>query len=187
MSLQRFIQLALLGVALAIPALLISNVCTSNISFYGASLDYFPLTLVAAAMIIIHQESVQLPSVPALFVAAVLSAFVSTILFPARTHCGGQLTACKSNLKNTATSLEIYSTDNAGHYPKSSLNLLTPNYLKIIPQCPSAQKDTYSKSYTSDVEPDSYTIFCSGCHHHGSGIDVPNYPQYSSYSGVVLP
>ncbi|CAN0391541.1 unnamed protein product, partial [Phaeothamnion confervicola] len=73
----------------------------------------------------------------------ILSTFVSAVLFPGRTHCGGQLTGCKSNLKNLATSLEMYSTDNAGHYPRSSLNLLTPNYLKVIPQCPTAQRDTY--------------------------------------------
>ena len=29
----------------------------------------------------------------------------------------GQLTACKSNLKNIATALEMYSTDNSGQYP----------------------------------------------------------------------
>ena len=98
----------------------------------------------------------------------------------------GSLTGCKSNLKNIATSLEMYSTDNQGHYPKS-LAQVTPNYLKVLPQCMAAQTDTYSASYHSAQKPDAYTFCCSGQYHTSSGIESANYPQYSSYTGLILP
>lgn len=100
----------------------------------------------------------------------------------------GMLTACKSNLKNLGTALEMYSTDNYGRYPKS-LASLTPNYLKVIPNCPSARKDTYSDSFQSfwdGKKLDSYTINCQG-NNHGSASVAPNYPVYSSYTGLILP
>ncbi|CAN0409467.1 unnamed protein product, partial [Phaeothamnion confervicola] len=53
---------------------------------------------------------------------------------------------CKSNLKNLATALEFYSTDNAGRYP-NSISKIVPGYLKTLPLCPSAGTDSYSGSY----------------------------------------
>ena len=108
----------------------------------------------------------------------------------------GQLTACKSNLKNLATSLEMYATDNQGHYP-NSLAALTPNYHRTIPQCPTAGTDTYGSSYTcyrpspqASATPgnstEGYTIFCQGQHHQKVQM-APNYPQFSSFSGLILP
>ena len=97
------------------------------------------------------------------------------------------MTACKSNLKNLATACEMYSTDNHSLYP-GRLDTLTPNYLKHIPLCPSAQKETYSGSYIScNVRPEGYTIFCEGQFHQKGGLANPNYPQYSSFSGLILP
>ncbi|MBS2034733.1 hypothetical protein JST97_07090 [bacterium] len=72
----------------------------------------------------------------------------------------GKTTACKSNLKNIGTALEMYSTDNAGRYP-TSLAPLSPMYLKQIPTCPAAGKDSYSETYKMGVEPDSYSFNCS--------------------------
>ena len=96
------------------------------------------------------------------------------------------LRGCKSNIKNCATALEMYATDNQGHFPKR-LSQLTPNYLKVLPQCPAAQSDTYSPSYRVSEKPDAYTLCCSGQHHVAEGISSANYPQYSSYSGLLLP
>ena len=71
-------------------------------------------------------------------------AVVSTLLFPnfVQARARGQLTACKSNLKNIGTAAEMYSTDWEGRYP-NSLALLTPNYLQTIPECPPARRVTY--------------------------------------------
>ena len=126
-----------------------------------------------------------------LMIVIAIIAILAAILVPnfIRARAQGQLTACKSNLKNLATSLEMYSTDNAGHYPSPAANMdkLTPNYLKIIPQCPSAQSNTYSAAYLFATVPDAYTVDCNGQYHTAAGINAANYPQYSSYSGLVLP
>jgi hypothetical protein len=104
--------------------------------------------------------------------------------FMAKRRCG-QYTQCQSNLKNIGTALEMFSTDNEGRYP-SSLKELAPNYLKQIPTCASAGKDTYSNSYSMSFDPDNYTFFCSGANHLRTEHNVPpNYPQYNSREGLI--
>ncbi len=93
----------------------------------------------------------------------------------------GQLTACKSNQKNLATALEMWSTDHSGHYPER-LSEVVPDYLRSLPTCPSAGKDTYSPSYSSGTSPDRFQFFCQG--HHHSATDA-NYPQYTSEQGLI--
>jgi len=92
------------------------------------------------------------------------------------------LTACKSNLKNIGTALEMYSTDFEGRYPTSSL-LLTPRYLKTIPTCPTVGSVTYV--FTMASKPDAYTVVCAGTNHSGAGVREANYPQYTSELGLI--
>ncbi len=95
----------------------------------------------------------------------------------------GQLTACKSNQKNIGTACEMYSTDHAGRYP-ASLKQLTPDYLRVIPKCPSAGADTYSSHYRKGSKPDRFTVRCWGEHH--KLVDIPaNYPMYDSEAGLT--
>jgi len=63
--------------------------------------------------------------------------------------------ACKSNLKNIATALEMYATDNRGRYPTGLDQLLQPPtpYLKQIPTCPAAGRSTYG-DYQMTYNPD---------------------------------
>ncbi len=106
----------------------------------------------------------------------------------------GKLTACKSNLKNIATACEMYSTDFKGHYPPT-LSLLTPNYLKVIPNCSAAKSDTYSATYQSTPPSDeqspeeqvggAYTFYCRGKNHEKASNTPENFPQYSSYQGLI--
>jgi len=95
----------------------------------------------------------------------------------------GTVTGCKSNMKNIGTALEMYSTDNVGHYPKT-LGKLVPDYLKKIPACPAAGKDTYSASYRSKAEPDCYEFFCKGEYHKDAGLKK-NRPRYNSQDGLL--
>lgn len=121
-----------------------------------------------------------------------VTALVSTaVLVPnfIRAREQGMLTACKSNLKNLATGLEMWATDNNGEYPES-MDQLTPDYLRLIPECPAAQEDTYSATYTrtpkvgDDPYSAGYKFYCSG--HHHSAVDVPaDHPQYNSVEGLV--
>lgn len=106
-------------------------------------------------------------------------------------RCGGSLTACKSNLKNIGTALEMYSTDWHGHYPRN-LNQLVPNYLRELPDCPSAGRMTYRADFglqapgnTGHFE-DYYCIECAGDWHTSVALP-PNYPRYNGIEGLVDP
>lgn len=119
----------------------------------------------------------------------------------------GQLTACKSNLKNLGTALEMYSADALKSRYKSqqtkrgeqqtgpnsidttsqfppSLSGLTPDYLKVVPTCPSVGTDTYSKGYQRSASADAYTVFCSGGA-HSKAATGPGYPQYTWTQGLI--
>ena len=119
-----------------------------------------------------------------LIVAGVLAAiFVPNIM---RARAQGQLTACKSNLKNIATALEIYATDNADLYPPSLDYLTHPagtegGYMKSIPECYSAGKDTYSESYLHSEN--AYLLYCSGHNHKAVGLEA-NAPAMDSATGL---
>lgn len=118
----------------------------------------------------------------------------SAILVPnfIRARSQGQLTACKSNLKNIGTALEMWSCDNGGRFP-TSMSQLTPQYLKQIPTCPAAGHDTYSSGFRSvqsegtgatRIGTDAYTVCCSGREHSIIGQGA-GYPQYSSEQGLI--
>lgn len=101
-----------------------------------------------------------------------------------RARAPGCLTACKSNLKNIATACEMYASDNHGDYP-SRLTQLVPGYLKVLPKCPTADSDTYSRSYQRSADPQNFTFCCSGNNHCSAGIREANFPQYSSKDGLI--
>ncbi len=110
---------------------------------------------------------------------------LAAILVPnfIRARARGQLTSCKSNLKNIATALEMYSTDNIGRYPRTLIEI-TPKYLKVLPNCPSCGREAYSSSYRSAQGPDAYTLYCASGGHRASNTP-DGYPQYSSYQGIL--
>ena len=99
----------------------------------------------------------------------------------------GQLTACKSNLKNLATALEMYASDNKGHYPKALDQLLPKNYLRMIPSCPSrGTGDDYAYEVAS--KPDSFSLVCKGDHakaYSGYNADPHGFPQYNAEKGLL--
>lgn len=122
-----------------------------------------------------------------LMIVIAIIAILAAILVPnfIRARAQGQSTACKSNLKNIGTALEMYSTDFSGRFPASAnLGSLTPNYLKTIPTCASTGQNTYSAGFTSVSIPDAYTVVCSGPNHSGAGLST-NYPQYTSTQGLI--
>lgn len=119
-----------------------------------------------------------------------LVALMSAILVPnfIRARASGQFTACKSNLRNVGTALEMYSTDHQGRYPPE-VGRLAGDYLKSIPTCPSAGRSTYLQGYVASpavpgVSHDAYTVVCAGTNH--KAVDAAaNYPQYNSVQGLI--
>lgn len=120
-----------------------------------------------------------------LMIVIAIIAILAAILVPnfLRARAQGQFTQCQSNCKNIGTALEMYSTDNAGHYP-SATTTLTPSYLKMIPTCASASTDTYTGAYSMATNPDAYTFYCNGTNHSALGVSA-NFPQYNATSGLV--
>jgi prepilin-type N-terminal cleavage/methylation domain-containing protein len=120
-----------------------------------------------------------------LMIVIAIIAILAAILVPnfLRARAQGQLTACKSNLKNIGTALEMYSTDSYGRYP-TSIDMITPNYVKVIPTCASAGTNSYVYTFTS--VPDCYTTICTGAF-HTTITNYSNYPQYDSIQGLMEP
>lgn len=93
-------------------------------------------------------------------------------------------TGCISNLRNIASALEQYRNEKAS-YP-DTLSVMTPDFLKTIPTCPSAGTDTYSPGYTLNDSKDSYTLACKGQNHSALGYKQDQ-PFYSHQYGGLKP
>ncbi|MBI3928394.1 MAG: hypothetical protein HY319_22825 [Armatimonadetes bacterium] len=143
-----------------------------------------PMLLTVISIVVINRTCRHLPSPFEMGVVLVILVVLAAILVPnfIRARARGQLTACKSNLKNIGIALDMYSTDNGGYYPWR-LTELTPEYLKTIPTCPRAGSDTYGDTYRRS-RLNLYTVCCGGGNHEGAGI-VGDYPLYSSAQGLV--
>lgn len=120
----------------------------------------------------------------------VLVTIPAAVLIPnffQRGHRPMPLSACRNNVKNVATALEMYASDNAGHYPQKLEQLLPGNYLKALPTCPAARRITFT-DYQTGHDPDSFTFSCVGDNHaRGYGHSALNCPGYNSYEGMVEP
>ena len=124
-----------------------------------------------------------------------LAVAVGLLAFPIALFCirraaESSLTACQSELKNCASVLEVYASDNAGRYPPR-LDLLLPNYLRVPPRCPQLKRE-YSYQFTLVHERQEFRLACPGSHaHYGPFVVFPllreGYPQYSSTDGFVMP
>lgn len=129
-----------------------------------------------------------------MIVVAIIAILVS-ILVPnfVRARAQAQTSACESNLKEIATAIELYQTDN-DRYPDSGTvdgqnDQLQP-YLKQTPVDPVAGPGAfYAFTVTDpDTATASYVIVCPGTHDPGTLQNIsPNtkftHIQYSSSSG----
>jgi hypothetical protein len=121
--------------------------------------------------------------------------------YPDLIHSHDKSVGCKSSLIHLGTAMKMYSADFDGHYPRS-LSLLTPNYLKSLPECPVAGGMNYrvelgpQAPMNKDKLEEYFVIECVGAHH----IDLrmpedpkydpdfrlpPDYPKYNSVDGLI--
>lgn len=120
-----------------------------------------------------------------LMIVIAIIAILAAVLVPnfIRARAQGQLTACKSNLRNIATAIEMYAVDNGARYP-NSVGILTPNYIRTIPECPTASSETYSSGYTASTSPDNFNFFCEGAFH--TALSLPaDHPVWNSDVGLI--
>jgi hypothetical protein len=90
-------------------------------------------------------------------------------------------TGCVSNLRNLATAMNQYIVEKKV-YP-DQLTELTPNYIQVIPTCPSAQASSYIQGYEKASEPERFTLRCGGTHHSDMGLRE-NEPWYNFETGL---
>ncbi len=102
-----------------------------------------------------------------------------------RARASGKYTDCQSKMKNIGTALEIYSKKNNREYPPT-LSMLTPDYLKTIPTCPSGKLKSggYAVTYHVSRDGKAYSFYCGGVNHPDVGVGS-NFPQYNSYTGLM--
>lgn len=114
-----------------------------------------------------------------MFIIAVLA----SIMIPnmRRAFYRAKMTGCVSNLRNLATAMNQYIVERQV-YP-DDFGDLAPKYIKMIPTCPSAQADTYTKGYEKDIEPERYTLRCGGINHSDMGLGE-NEPYFNIDSGL---
>lgn len=127
-----------------------------------------------------------------LMIVIAIIAILAAILIPnfIRARAQSQLAACMSNLKNSATSLEMYATDNNGTYPTANNGSLPnlpnwSNYMRSNPVCP-ANRSIYRYNVTGSA-PLSYSIQqgpVDSTPHSQVGIPA-NYPLYLSTGGLT--
>jgi len=91
---------------------------------------------------------------------------------------------CASQIKNIAVGLGMWAEDHHGRYP-DRLQQLVPDYLRRIPECPAAGRDTYSSGYQVSASPARCTVVCVG-HHHAAEDLPPNQPGYDSQTGLEV-
>jgi len=122
-----------------------------------------------------------------LMIVIAIIAILAAILVPnfLRARNQGQLTACKSNLKNMGTALEMYSTDYSGIYPAATASLtVSGTYLQTLPTCPLASGAAYG--YTRGSSSNSYTVSCISTFHNGvGGCTASGQPSYDSLQGLL--
>lgn len=88
----------------------------------------------------------------------------------------GKLSACRQNLQNVATALQVYANGHDGQFCQE-LKTLVPDHLKALPTCPAAGRDTFSPGYQLSKDGTTYTLLCRGRNHGPVGMQA-NEPWY---------
>ena len=117
-----------------------------------------------------------------LMIVIAIIAILAAILVPNFLHARAeaQTYSCEGNLRQLATAMEEYATDNSGQYPASLAALQAANggvYLKNVPADPSGGNYTITNSAIAPCtgNPPIYTIKDGDQHDPTTGILLPQY------------
>jgi prepilin-type N-terminal cleavage/methylation domain-containing protein len=118
-------------------------------------------------------------------IVMLILALLIMLLMPnyVRARSQGRLTACETNLRNLASALEVYSTENDKRFP-ALLDVLVPHYIQSIPSCPSAgNSKCYTDGFECTLNPADYTISCRGGFHTDLGM-ASDRPMFQYGTGL---
>lgn len=132
-----------------------------------------------SAVVLVEPQGLRLRTFgSALLSQSFTAGLMGAILIPnfVKARWTGQIAACKGNLKNFGTALEMWATDHGGKYPKT-LTELSPDYLKTSGTCPTGGR------YEYEVTGKGYKVTCQGGHEAQGFPSVLLY--YSSEEGLI--
>lgn len=101
----------------------------------------------------------------------------------------GRVSACAANLTRIGIAIEAYSKEH-GMLPESQYDLV-PDYLKKLPDCPSAHRMSYRTSFgpyagnNKSADPHYFLVECCGENHKGA-LMAPDFPTYDSNVGLMF-
>lgn len=138
-----------------------------------------------------HRQTLKFTFIEILLASLIVAA-LAAVITPNFIRCvnRGPVTACKSNLKNIATALDIFAEQNEGRYP-DNLAELAPDILKTLPECSSAQYQTYRVTFgprapfNTEKAEHYYLLECTGRNHEPFNLPA-DYPKYSSLEGILV-
>ena len=91
------------------------------------------------------------------------------------------LTVCQRHLENLSAALDRWADDHQGRLP-TRLEDLVPNYLTVLPNCPTATEEPYSYKVSDSKR---YLIVCTG-DHENAGMPL-TFPAYDGVRGLIFP
>lgn len=124
-----------------------------------------------------------------LMIVIAIIGIVAAILVPnlVRARFKSYHAACIQNVRNIATSLEVYGVENSQKYPPSltALTVTTPPFMPTIPVCPT-NGVSYSTSYIPGGNNTTYELQCPGLHSlQLAGTVEATFPK--AIDGVLFP
>jgi len=129
-------------------------------------------------------------------VTIIIFTLLSSILVPnfLKARASGHLCLCESQIKDLATALEVYATENNGLYPEGFYKLLEISknknpYMSKIPDCKKSNpshggKNLTSYKYIRSDDCKNFTMWCIQ-NHIDCGMKE-GYPQYNPYQGLII-
>ncbi|MEQ8191446.1 MAG: hypothetical protein ABRQ39_26005, partial [Candidatus Eremiobacterota bacterium] len=129
-------------------------------------------------------------------VTIIIFTLFTSIIVPnfLKARASGYLCYCESQIKDLATALEIYASENNGLYPEGFYKLLEISknkspYMSKIPDCKKSnlshnRKNLTSYKYIRSEDCKNFTMWC--IQNHLDTGTPEGYPQYNPYQGLII-
>lgn len=117
-----------------------------------------------------------------LMIVIAIIGLLAALIIPnfSKARSQSKFSACKTNIKNIATAIEMYSVAEDAMYPINLGKIITADYIPQEPFCPEKQTSyRYGRTSSPCV---GYSIWCAGNNHYTMLMYTG--PGYGSVSGL---